>query len=714
MSDSKTPAQTVNDPLPRVAQSTETVAGPPGRTGEGKPSRPDGLRFLSPAQAPDELGRLGGYRILRVLGQGGMGMVLEAEDVRLKRRIAIKVMLPEVAKHESHRQRFLREAQAAAAVEHDHIIPILQVGEENGIPFIAMPFLKGEPLDACLKRGRLELPQILTIGLQTAEGLAVAHEHGLIHRDIKPANVWLEALRGQSGAEGQSKDKGGSTPSQCPTAQDDRPTDAPEKPAQKLPDTKIDHGNDPNQPPAALPPLSTIRVRILDFGLARVVGEEGRLTQSGAIMGTPAYMAPEQAAGKQVDYRADLFSLGVMLYEMSTGTMPFHGQNTMELFFSLANNTPPEAITLNPELPPALSQLIAALLEKDPAKRRPSAEDVRSTLKQLLPETAPVAPMADEAVKRRSFKYYIAASIVVLLALLFIGKFVIGPKSTGPAAPPETKVVDWQPAGWAPEDDQEIVNDRNGRRYFRRLARTVGGQKVAIVAAPRLAPEDPPTFYIMENKVWNDLYAVFAADPKSAELFKKYSSRPNCEDLVSSEPLWRRGALAIKFNPDPFNPQFFGVKGANGRLPVFRVTVTEAHCFAEWLDGLLPRRAQWLKAAGQGKDPRAGPFSGLPSDRDGLAVALQDGPWPVERGTRDESIYGCRQMASNGLEWVRDLDGDEATIPLKSMLGRREVYRLGQSYLASEPLTFAAMDAPRAIKCTVADPEVTFRVVFEE
>jgi hypothetical protein len=159
------------------------------------PPQPDGFAFLSPPQAADEIGRLNGYRVLRLLGQGGMGVVFEAEDVRLKRRVALKVMKPEIAAKEEHRVRFLREAQTAAAVEHDFICPIYQVGEENGTPFIAMPFLKGEPLDERLKRERpLPLPEAIRIGAEVAEGLAEAHKAGLVHRDIKPGNIWLETL----------------------------------------------------------------------------------------------------------------------------------------------------------------------------------------------------------------------------------------------------------------------------------------------------------------------------------------------------------------------------------------------------------------------------------------------------------------------------------------------------------------------------------------
>ena len=195
--------------------------------------------FLSPAQEAGELGRLGSYRVLRVLCHGGMGVVYQAEDIHLKRTVAIKAMLPRLATSETARKRFVREAQATAAIKHDHIVTIHQVGEDRGIPFLAMEFLEGMSLDDYLKKGRPPtLGQILRVGREVALGLAAAHERGLIHRDIKPANIWLEAPRG--------------------------------------------------------------RAKILDFGLARSVGSDANLTQSGVIVGTPAYMAPEQAKGMKI------------------------------------------------------------------------------------------------------------------------------------------------------------------------------------------------------------------------------------------------------------------------------------------------------------------------------------------------------------------------------------------------------------------------------
>src|SRR5581483_3887523 len=211
--------------------------------------------FLAPPEGPDEIGRLGPYRVLAVLGAGGMGIVFRAEDTQLNRAVALKVMLPKLAGTEGARQRFVREAQAAAGVKHDHVVSVYQVGEDRDVPFLAMELLLGESLDQRLRReGKLPLVEVLRLGREIALGLAAAHQRGLIHRDIKPANLWLEAETG--------------------------------------------------------------RVKLLDFGLARAVGQGNQLTQQGAIIGTPAYMAPEQGQGKSLDHRCDLFSLGCVLYRL--------------------------------------------------------------------------------------------------------------------------------------------------------------------------------------------------------------------------------------------------------------------------------------------------------------------------------------------------------------------------------------------------------------
>ncbi len=315
--------------------NAETNSYHPGRGDEH--DEIDVRSFLVPPQGEGELGRLGQYRVLKELGRGGMGMVLYAEDSHLRRMAALKIMLPKFARDAHARDRFLREARAAAKLQHDNVVTIYQVGEENKIPFIAMEFLKGVPLDQYLKeKGELEISQTIRIAREIAEGLQAAHEVGLIHRDIKPANIWLEAPKG--------------------------------------------------------------RVKILDFGLAREANDDIHLTKSGAVVGTPAYMAPEQARGEAVDARSDLWSLGVVLYRLCTGKQPFSGPNTMAVLMAIGTEKPIPVRKLNPKVPVELEGLIHLLLSKDAAKRPPSAQDVVDALSDIEKPIAGAPQVVKEVV----------------------------------------------------------------------------------------------------------------------------------------------------------------------------------------------------------------------------------------------------------------------------------------------------------------------------
>lgn len=369
------------------------------------------LGFLAPAEAPGELGRLGGYRILEVLGVGGMGIVFLAEDPHLHRRVALKAMKPGLAASKSPRERFLREARSTAAVKHDHIVTIHQVGEDRGVPFLAMELLEGESLDACLHReGKLLVAEVLRLGQQIARGLAAAHQRNLLHRDIKPANIFLEGgvVSGGvvSGPETKGRDNSPLTTHHSPT-----------------------------------------RVKILDFGLARAADDQAKLTQQGVIVGTPAYMAPEQATGAALDGRCDLFSLGCVLYRMATGKAPFRGSDAVSTLFSVAHDQPAPPHEVNSDVPRPLSDLILKLLEKKPEDRPASAWAVLEALQRIernladdrrIPAAVAVpsdltavhepnrqAGVAPRSPGVRPFRRWLVAA-AVLLALGGIG-FFLGP-----------------------------------------------------------------------------------------------------------------------------------------------------------------------------------------------------------------------------------------------------------------------------------------------
>lgn len=359
--------------------------------------------FLAPPLQPDELGRLGSYRILKVLGQGGMGMVFQAEDPQLRRLVALKVMKPDLANGEEARTRFLQEARAMAAVKHEHIVTIYQVGQEGDVPFLAMEYLEGHSLEGWLRAGnRPTVPQIIQFGRQTALGLAAAHERGLIHRDIKPANLWLEG-------------------------------------------------------PA-------LRIRILDFGLARAVNDDLHLTGTGQVLGTPAYMALEQARGEKVDGRSDLFSLGAVLYRLCTGKFPFPGTTVMAILAALAITEPQPIRQANPEIPADLARLIEELLARTPEQRPESALAVARRLeameKQFHPATVAYAPPVPPQHGRWLSRSLMAVAVVVLLSGLAIRYYPRGnrphepePKpvplaEAAPAAIPPTTPVRLHPGGW--------------------------------------------------------------------------------------------------------------------------------------------------------------------------------------------------------------------------------------------------------------------------
>ncbi|HET6882565.1 MAG TPA: serine/threonine-protein kinase [Pirellulales bacterium] len=325
------------------------------------PSDTDGpwLGFLLPIDDERYLGRFGEYLVTEVIGSGGFGVVLKALDPALNRHVAIKVLSPQLANNGSARRRFAREAQAAAAVVHEHVVAIHSVSEHEGLPYLVMSYVPGCSLQDRLDRqGPLETREVLRIGMQTAAGLAAAHAQGLVHRDIKPANILLE-----NGVE---------------------------------------------------------RVKITDFGLARTI-DDASLTASGIIAGTPQYMAPEQARGETVDHRSDLFSLGSVLYAMCTGHSPFRAETFMAVWRRLCIDTPRPVRETNPEVPEWLAEIIEKLHSKQPHDRIQSAGEVAELLAAHLahlqrPNVAPKP--ARLSVRRRGWRRWSRRASWITLGVL--------------------------------------------------------------------------------------------------------------------------------------------------------------------------------------------------------------------------------------------------------------------------------------------------------
>jgi serine/threonine protein kinase len=300
----------------------------------------------------------GKYKIIEVLGKGGMGIVYKAEDIKLKRLVALKFLPPELVQDEEAKVRFELEAQAAAALSHPHICTIHEIEEAEGKPFIAMEYVEGESLRAKINKGPIETDEGLALAIQMAEGLEEAHRKGIIHRDIKSANIMVT-------------DKG--------------------------------------------------QAKIMDFGLAKVK-ERTLLTREGSTLGTVAYMSPEQARGERVDSRTDIWSLGVVLYEMFSGKLPFRGDREASVLDSVVHEEPQPLKAVKHDIPSGIQQIVSRAMKKKRESRYQSATEMLKELKRCQQSRR----AAEAGVFNiRSFLRLIRKPVVAVPALAIIAALII-------------------------------------------------------------------------------------------------------------------------------------------------------------------------------------------------------------------------------------------------------------------------------------------------
>jgi serine/threonine protein kinase len=340
------------------------------RIAKEKQQKKEVFAALGPARRPEFLGSLAHYDVMEVAGRGGMGIVFKARDTKLQRIVAIKLLAPQLAADGTARQRFIREAQAAAAIRDQHVVSIHEVNDDGIVPYLVMEFIGGVTLEEQIKaKGPLAVKEVLRIGMQAAEGLAAAHRQGLIHRDVKPANILLE-----NGVQ---------------------------------------------------------RVKITDFGLARL-GDNASLTQTGVIAGTPLYMSPEQASAGKLDHRTDLFSLGSVLYTLCTGMTAFGAPNSMAVLKRICDDTPRPIRDINLDIPDWLAAIVDKLMSKDPAARYQTAAEVAELFGEHLAQLnssgpSVLKPPAEPQKRKRRPLIWAAGSLTCVgLAALLIFIATVG------------------------------------------------------------------------------------------------------------------------------------------------------------------------------------------------------------------------------------------------------------------------------------------------
>ncbi|HYG75078.1 MAG TPA: bifunctional serine/threonine-protein kinase/formylglycine-generating enzyme family protein [Planctomycetota bacterium] len=590
------------------------------------------LSLLQPPAAPDELGRVAGYRLLKHIGSGGMGTVFLAEDLVLRRPTALKVMRPETQTDEGW-ARLLREARSMAAIKHEHLATVYQAGRQGEVFYLAMELLEGKPLNEWRRTRTPEVPEILRIAREMAEGLQAIHANNLIHRDIKPSNVWIEA----------PKDK----------------------------------------------------VKILDFGLARpmIINGSTFVTQPGAIAGTPGYMSPEQARGVTLDARSDLFSYGCVLFSLCTGDMPFTGDTLIAQLTSLAVDTPRNVSSIDAKIPQTLSDLIADLLEKEPDRRPASATVVLERLNDIANGKAKPAPQrvlkapAAPASSNRALPVFAAVSVVLTLAAWLIftqtrqkpeSSTLAGTKPA-PEATPEIKKVEPPPPPPKPELPKELALD-------------LGGTKMEFVLVPAgeftmgsfgkgRGDEEPPhkvrisrSYYIAKYETTVAQWRAFATATK----FRTFAEQQGVARPVID------GKYALVKGICWSNPGF----PQDDNHPVTQVDWPDAHDFCRWgstkTESLpkelpednwimrLPTEAEWEFAA-RGPKNSYYPWGDFWDDvRANLAdESLRKAGYPMNWGSVKEndgfvctapvgqfkngvSWVGAYDMCGNVWEWVED------------------------------------------------------------
>ncbi|MEZ6060540.1 MAG: SUMF1/EgtB/PvdO family nonheme iron enzyme [Planctomycetaceae bacterium] len=602
------------------------------------------LSFLTPSDKEGCLGTIGQYEVVGIVGEGGMGIVFKAFDTRLHRTVALKFLSPQLAANANARRRFLREAQAAAAVVHPHVVTIHAV-DDSSLPFLVMEFIGGLSLKDLLERdGALQVREILRIGSQLASGLAAAHHQGLIHRDIKPGNILLE-----NGVQ---------------------------------------------------------RVKITDFGLARAA-DDVSMTRTGEVAGTPQYMSPEQARGEQIDQRSDLFSMGSVLYAMCTGRAPFRADTTMGVLKRVCDDAPRPIREVNAEIPDWLEAFVGRLLEKSPKNRIQTAAEAGDVLAHYLAcvqqpsqVVRPISPIARQQKnsKRSTASGWLTALLLifVLLPCIAFWKLYPAPKvpgeadgagSSGVTLPVASPVPPLPPEGRAEPEEIALTStappvavlpfDSATARHHQQVWADYLGvpveYNVSLGMTFRLIP--PGDFMMGEGAGYIDRNLQLApTDPywqfiigASGPVHRVRITRPfyMATTEVTVEQYRRfveqSGYVTVgeQLHPNDRNWRKLS-ETSSDRNPVGYLTWNDCKALCDWLSQKevaeydLPTEAQWEFACRAGSNSRWC-YGDEPSKLSDYAWFGKSIDTPIaEVGGRRPNAFGLFDMHGNVSEWCRD------------------------------------------------------------
>jgi serine/threonine protein kinase len=443
--------------------------------------------------------------------------------------------------------------------------------------------------------------------------------------------------------------------------------------------------------------------KVADFGLAREQYET--MEAATFFAGTPLYMPPEMWAN-QVHINSDQFALASAYVEVRRGKRCFTAKTPAEIQKQILQGKPDLT-----GLPPPEQQVLLRAMAVKPEQRYPNCAAFVRALKDAV---LPPPPQKSS----RPSKGLVAALGFGLLAVLVLLCYFLTPP---PPPPPPPVKVDWLPEGWEPVADSKVVTDHNNRRYWQFIKRKVGDEEVVLVAIRQKGSGGPRTFYMMQDKVWNDLFRARMEQDDAKKKVQYYLRFHGYKEAFANElGSWKLGAFAPEQgDKDDKAPIDLGIAGKRGVMPVMRVTLLEAFVFADLLGGRLPQKKQYLKAAGfdESEGAGVGPFQGDPDDPKDLGLGLGNfGPLPVRPPrARSESVFHVRDLGGNGFEWSRSLSGDRGEVPVREIFVMPKVVVVGQGYLNERPWTFeterAVPDNLRFYNEVYA--EIGFRIVID-